>query len=139
MPMKPRKPVRGIIATKVVVKAVTMIKRAFLIRALIDSCLSWASSRIINCESIPVPIAAMIPAIEGRSRFHPTRDAVPRMINTSDKETVTRAREALIFLYRTKTTIETAMIAKSPASRICFVNCSPRFGEIWSIFTISSW
>ena len=138
MPMKPKNPVSGIIATKVVVKAVTIMKSAFLIRAFIDSRLSCASSRMINCESIPVPIAAMIPAIEGRSRFQPISAAVPRIIRTSERETVTRAKDALIFLYRMKTTIETAMIAKSPARRICFVNCSPRFGDILSIFTISN-
>lgn len=136
--MKPRNPVRGIIATNVVVKAVTIINNAFLILCLIDSLLSCASSKIIICESIPVPIAAIIPAIEGRSKFQPIREAVPRIIRTSDSETVTSARDAFIFLYLTNTTIETAMIAKSPANKSCLVNWSPRFGEIWSIFTISS-
>ncbi len=138
IPIKPKNPVKGIIATNVVVKAVTIMKSAFLIRCTIDSSLSRASSKMISCESIPVPIAAMIPAMEGKSRFQLIRDAVPKIIRTSESETVTRARDALIFLYRMKTTIETAIIAKSPANRSCFVNCSPRFGEILSIFTISS-
>jgi len=40
IPMKPRNPVSGIIATNVVVNAVTMMKRAFLIRCVIDWFLS---------------------------------------------------------------------------------------------------
>jgi len=138
MPMNPRKPVNGIIATKVVVKAVTIMKRAFLIRCFSDSNLSRASSRIINWLSIPVPMAAMIPAIDGRSRFQLINAATPRIIRTSDSDTVISASDVFIFLYRMNTTRETAAIAKSPAKRICFVNCSPRFGEILSIFTISS-
>jgi len=81
----------------------------------------------------------MIPAMDGRSRFQLISDAVPRIIRTSESETVTRAIDAFIFLYLMKTIMETAAIAKSPASRSCFVNCSPRFGEILSIFTISNW
>lgn len=138
IPMKLRNPVSGIIATNVVVNAVIIMNRAFLILCLIDSLLSRASSRIINCESIPVPIAAMIPAIEGKSKFQPISAAVPKIIKTSDSETVTKANDALIFLYLTKTTKETAIIAKSPANKICFENSSPKFGEILSIFTISN-
>ena len=82
MPMKPKSPVNGIIATNVVVKAVTMMKSAFLILWETDSWWSLASSKIINCESIPVPIAAIIPASEGRSKFHLIKEATPRIINT---------------------------------------------------------
>jgi len=119
IPMNPKNPVSGIIATNVVANAVTIINSAFLIRCLIDSNLSRASSRMISCESIPVPIAAITPAIDGRSRFQPIRAATPRMIRTSDSDTVTSASEIFILLYLTKTTIETARIAKSPAIRIC--------------------
>ena len=138
IPMNPRKPVNGIIATNVVVKAVTIMKSAFFTLCIIDSNLSRASSNMISCESIPVPMAAMIPAIEGRSRFQPISEATPRMISTSDRETVTRAMETFILLYLTNTTIETAMIANNPAMRICFVNWSPRFGDILSSFSICS-
>ena len=122
IPMKPNKPVNGSNATVVVAKAVAIIKRAFFTLWIIDSNLSRASSRMISCESIPVPIAAMIPAIEGRSRFQPISEATPSIISTSDNETVTKAMETFIFLYLTKMTIDTAMIAKSPAIRICFMN-----------------
>ena len=138
MPMNPRSPVSGRSATVVVAKAVVIMNNAFLIRCAIDALLSRASSKMINWESIPVPIAAMIPAIEGRSRFHPIRAATPRMIRTSDRETVTSAKDTLIFLYLMKTKRETATIANRPASKICLVNVSPRVAEILSIFTISN-
>ena len=138
IPMKPKKPVKGIRATNVVVNAVTIMNNAFLILCFIDSFLSCASSKITSWESIPVPIAAMIPAIEGRSRFQLIKVATPRMIRTSDRETVIRAIDAFIFLYLIKTIRETAMTANKPARRVCFVNCSPNLGEILSIFTISN-
>ena len=119
MPMNPSNPVNGRSATVLVANAVAIINNAFLILCAIDSLLSRASSKIINCESIPVPIAAIIPAIEGKSKFHPINVATPRIIRTSERETVTNAKETLIFRYLMKTKRETAMIANNPASIIC--------------------
>ena len=136
--MKLKNPVSGMSATKVVAKAVMIMNNAFLIRCLIDSLLSRDSSRMISWESIPVPIAAMIPAMDGRSRFHLISVANPRMIRTSESETMISANAVLIFRYLMKTMSETAAIAKSAAIRICLVNCSPSRGEILSNFSISS-
>lgn len=140
MPMNASQPVRGISAARVVRNAVKIILKAFLILCFSDSIVVFDSSRMISWLSIPVPIAAMIPAIAGRSRVRTWRKraANPRMIRTSDREVRINAKDILIFLYLMNTRMETARIANAAARRICFVKFSPRFGEILSIFSICS-
>jgi hypothetical protein len=119
-PRKLTHPVKGTKATNVVANAVKIINRAFLIFCFIDSPFCFASSRITNWLSIPVPIVAIIPAILGKSKFHFIKDATPKIIKTSQKETATKANEVFRFRYLTKTKIKTEIIANNPALRIFF-------------------
>jgi hypothetical protein len=69
-------------------KATTAVKYAprIIEKALFNFCfklkdtLCLASSNIIICWSIPVPIVAIIPAMLGRSRFQRIREAIPRIL-----------------------------------------------------------
>ena len=98
----------------------------------------WASSRIIICESTPVPIAAIIPAIEGRSRFLLNSAETPRMIATSDRLVRITARDNFIFLYLKNIINPTANIDAIPAIKIVLMNSFPKSGEIVSSFSICS-
>ncbi len=112
--------------------------RARLILSLRDRVLVWDSSRMIIWESTPVPIAAMIPAMAGRSRFLANRAETPRIIKTSERLVSKTAKESFMFLYLTKTTIPTARIAARPARKIVLMNSFPRSGLIVSSFSIWS-
>ena len=86
-------------ANKEVRYAVMTTKRALL--SLFDMFVSFpvlASSKITICWSIPVPIVARIPAIDGRSKFHFINEATPRIINNSEKEVSNTAKEDLNLL-----------------------------------------
>ena len=96
----------------------------------------WASSKIIICESTPVPIAAMIPAIEGKSKFLLNNAETPKMIATSDKLVNITARDNFIFLYLKNIINPTAKIDAIPAIKIVFMNSFPSNGEIVSSFSI---
>ncbi len=129
----------GIIAATRVRYAERIIEEALLILSLIPAeRLLLASSRIMICWSTPVPIVAKIPAIEGRSRFQPIKEATPRMMINSEKEVKSRARDALIFLYLTRTIKDTKTMAEIIATNIAFMNPFPKDGEIVSSFTISN-
>jgi len=95
-----------------------------------------ASSRMIICWSIPMPIVAMIPAMLGKSRFHFIKEAIPRIIIISDTLVIKRAIEDLNFLYLAKIIIVTIKSAANPAKKIDFKNSLPKIGEIVSSFTI---
>ena len=140
IPMKVSQPVRGIKAARVVKNAVKIILNAFLILCFRDSIFALDSSKIINWLSIPVPIAAMIPAMAGRSRVKTCLNSAanPRIIKTSERDVKISANDIFIFLYLMKTKIETARIANTAAFKICFVKSSPRLGEILSSFSIVS-
>ena len=138
MPMNPKAPVNGTRETKAVAKEVKIINNAFFIRSLREINLKPDSSRITICESTPVPIVAIIPAIDGRSRFHLISAAKPRIIINYEKEVAKSAKEIFIFLYITRIISETARIANNPAIKTAFVNSLPSKGDIVSNFTISS-
>ena len=110
--------------------------RARLILSVRDSVEVLDSSKIIIWESTPVPMAAMIPAMAGRSRFLANRAETPRMMRTSERLVSKTARESFMFLYLIRTTIPTARIAASPARKIVFMNSLPRSGLIVSSFSI---
>ena len=87
---------------------------------------------------MPVPIVVKIPAILGRSRFHSIKDAIPKIINISEKLVNITAKEDLNFLLAKKIIIETPKNAIKPAIIRTFINSFPRRGEIVSNFIISS-
>ena len=97
-----------------------------------------ASSSIIICWSIPVPIVAKIPAILGKSKFQSMKEAIPRIIIISDMLVKTNAKEDLKFLYLKNIIKETAISATNPARKIDLMNSFPKSGEIISSFTISN-
>ena len=136
IPRNPTAPVSGTRETNAVANDVKIMNNAFLIFTARDSAFPLDSSRITIWESTPVPIVAIIPAIEGRSRFHFIRAAIPRMIISSEKDVTSKAKEIRIFRYLMKIIKETARIANNPPVKTSFINASPRTGEIRSILTI---
>ena len=115
-----------------------MVNALFILCFIVKNVLCLASSKIIICWSIPVPIVAKIPAMLGKSRFHSIKEAIPKIIITSEMLVINKAIEDLNFLYLKKIITETARSAANPANKIDFMNSSPRTGEIISNLTISN-
>ncbi len=110
---------KGSKATTVVRYAVMTTKIALLILCLIfESFPVLASSTIIICWSTPVPIVASIPAMEGRSRFHLIKDAIPKIIKTSENAVSNNAKDIFSLRYLAKIKIATKNIDIAPARRI---------------------
>ena len=86
----------------------------------------------------PVPIPAIIPAIEGASRFQLIKAATPKVINTSENIVMITESVIFIFLYLIKRITEIIRKTTNASKTMFFVNSFPRAGEIVSSFTTSS-
>ena len=131
---------RGIRETKVVKYAPRIIAKArftlcFKVREV--PCCRDSSITTIT-SSTPVPIDVKIPAILGKSMFHPMKDATPKVTTISEIVFTNNAAEDLNLLYLKKIINATAITATSAARKIESRNSFPKRGEIVSNLTISN-
>ena len=102
----------GNIAAIIVKNAPIIMKKALFIFSPIPIFAVETASSIITIWSLtPVPIPAIIPAIDGASKFHFISEAIPKVINASENIVKITDNVIFIFLYLTKIRIETIMKA----------------------------
>ena len=83
-------------------------------------------------------MAAMMPAMEARSMFHPMKEASPNIMMISESMVITMSAQSAGVQYLMATAIETATVATIIIRMAFLMNPSPRTGEMASTFTILS-